>query len=526
MRLLVAIVIAAIPLAAADYPVAGVVINAQTGSPLPRAEVYLFLFGAAKPVANMTTREDGRFHFNVPEGSYVMVAGTRVQHHKYGEKHPDEGYGSAVIVGPTHNTTQLMFRWYPLAAITGKVVDDAGEPIENAFVQLLRSSVMAGRRVTLTVSFARTNDLGEYRFGSMPGGARYYVEASAKPWYSPNNQFVQTAGPSAAFVPLYYPNTPDPARAAPLTPRPGEEARADFALTPAVGATITVKHNLPAGKQAVVNLLSAGIAGNETFQDPQMVPQLLRQNGAETRFTDVPPGHYTVRVTTGTSGNDLEGSAAVDVNGADVTVEVAMHPSATLSGLVIFKNPNTKPPGSMVIGLATEEGVSPFNALVRPDGRFVFPAVLGGKYRPVLRAAGIVTSAIEVTGAPFHNGFVELSPGDSASMKVTASDETGGVSGFAMNGDQPADAVLAVLAPATLSDDWTAYRGYQTESDGSFDFRNIPAGKYLLFAVEDTALEYANPAVVRPYLAAAKPVTIEAHGSSTERIPVTSPIQQ
>jgi hypothetical protein len=65
------------------------------------------------------------------------------------------------------------------------------------------------------------------------------------------------------------------------------------------------------------------------------------------------------------------------------------------------------------------------------------------------------------------------------------------------------------------------YRGYQTESDGSFDFRDIPAGRYLLFAVDDTGFEYANPAAVGPYLPAAKPVTIEAHGSLTERISIS-----
>jgi len=64
------------------------------------------------------------------------------------------------------------------------------------------------------------------------------------------------------------------------------------------------------------------------------------------------------------------------------------------------------------MGLATEDGVTPFNTPVRPDGSFVFPAVLAGKYHPVLRAAGFFGPAIEVEGAPFHNGFVELSTGD------------------------------------------------------------------------------------------------------------------
>lgn len=91
-----------------------------------------------------------------------------------------------------------------------------------------------------------------------------------------------------------------------------------------------------------------------------------------------------------------------------------------------------------------------------------------------------------------------------------------------MDGARPAEAVLAVLAPVEESQNPGRYRGYQTESDGSFDFANVPAGRYYLFAVEDTGFEYANPAAIRPYMANAKVVTIETRGSSTERIPITA----
>lgn len=527
MKLLAAILLAAVLCSAADYPVAGVVINAQTGAPLPHAQVYLF-GRSPKPVASMTTGDDGRFNLDVPEGTYRLVAGTRVHAHSYGSKNPDEGFGSAVIAGPTHNTTNLTFRWYPTAAIFGKVVDDSGEPVENALVQLLRSSVLAGRRVTATVNFVRTNDLGEYRFASLPGGAHYYVGVSGRPWYSAaNNPFVQTEQRQVAFVPLYYPNTPDPGRAAPLTPKPGEEVRADFTLTSAAGATVTVKHNLPAGKQAVVNLMSAGVAGNQSFLDPQPFLDLPGMPAHDTNFADVPPGHYTVRVTTGASGgSNVEGSAEIDVNGSDITVDVAMHPSPSLSGTVRFQNPNARPRGSVLVGLGNEQGIVVFNAAVHPDGTFLFPGVLAGKYHPVLRAAGFFATATEVSGAPYRNGYLDLSAGDSPTVTITASDEVGEVKGFVTKGDQPADAVLAALATATSSDDPGFYHGYQTESDGSFDFKNIPAGRYFLFAVDDTALEYANPAAIRPYLAGAKSITIEAHGSSTERIPISSPARQ
>ena len=524
MRLPAGLLLPAALCAAAElYPVAGVVINDQTGTPLPRAEVYLFGRTSPKPVASMTTGDDGRFNLDVPEGSYRFLAGTRVHAQNYGAKNPDEGFGSAVIVGPTHNTTNLTFRWFPLAAIYGKVVDDAGEPVENALVQLVRSSVAAGRRVTRTVAFARTDDLGEYRFGSLPGGARYYLLVSGKPWYSSNFPLPRADQRPVAFVPLYYPNARDATRAAPLTPKPGEELRADFTLTPAAGATVTVKHNLPSGVKAVVNLLTTGIGGADSFLEPVQIQNIPGVPEQDASFTDIPPGHYTVRVTTGAGeSSNVEGSAAVDVNGSDVTTEIALHPAPTLSGTVHFKNPNARTRGSALVSLFNEQNMLMYNTPVRPDGSFVFPRVLDGKYRPVFRAAGFFTSAVEVRGAPFRGGFVEVAASDSPEVQLTASDETGELKGFVMKGDQPLDAVLVVLAPATGSDDLAYYHGYQTESDGSFDMTNMPAGRYLLFAVDDTALEFANPAVIRPYLASAKAVTIEAHGSVSGNLALTA----
>ncbi len=531
MKCFAALFLSVVSLSAADlYRVAGTVINAQTGAALPHAEVYAYAAGASKPAARLMTA-DGRFSFDLPQGSYALRAGTRTNAQVYGSRNPDEAFGSAVIVGPGHDTANLTFRWYPASAILGRIVDTSGEPVENALVQLVRSSVVGGRRITLTARWTRTNDLGEYRFGYIPGGARYYVAVTGKPWYSANNPLASAEERPEAFIPIYYPNTADVSRAAPLTLNSGEEVRADFTLTPTIGATVTVKHDAPGGTKGTLSLMSDGIAGNEGFQEqealvelPPGVPAAETSPPAFTqRFTGVPPGRYVVQVVGKNGTTDLGARKTIDVNGSDVTVELALHPFATVSGTVHFKNPGAKPPASMLETLVREGNTGTVGAAVRADGSFVFPSVPMGSYRPAIRAAaGIFTSGIEVTGARFHDGVLDLSEGDSATISVTASDESGGLSGFVMNGDQPLEAVLVVLAPAADAEKTASYRGYQTESDGSFDFKNIPAGRYLLFAVDDTALEYANPDVIRPWLASAKPVTIETHGTSSERISLTA----
>jgi hypothetical protein len=509
-------------LQAADlYHVAGTVIDVQTGSPMSRAQVYVYLPGKPVPRVPFITSADGHFTFDLPEGGYVLRAGTRTTSEIYGTRNPDNPIGSAVIVGAGHDTSNLVFHWFPPAAITGGILDDSGEPVEGALVQLLRSSVRNGHRTTTSARFERTNDIGEYRFGWIPGGARYYIAVTGKPWYGPSGLARESGEHHAAYIPAYYPNTADPARAAPILLKPGEEARADFTLTPVSGATVSVKHDAPVGMNGLLSLRKEGVAGTTAFQEQQ---GLFVLPGQAQVLPGVPPGRYVVQVTATNGKLDLAGRTTIDVNATDVAVELTLHPQATVSGIIRFKNPDVKSRRSMVASLVNVGAVGTISAAVRPDGSFVIPSVPAGKYRPALASAeNFIPTAVEVTGAVYRNQVIELTEGDSATISIITSDEVGTLKGAVMNGETPAEAVLAVLVPTEAPETSSFYYSYQTESDGTFSWRNILAGRYYLFAVDDTGLEYANPVVVQPYLSNAKLVTIEAHSSSTERLSLTRP---
>jgi hypothetical protein len=91
-----------------------------------------------------------------------------------------------------------------------------------------------------------------------------------------------------------------------------------------------------------------------------------------------------------------------------------------------------------------------------------------------------------------------------------------------MNGDTPVPGVLAVLAPLAPSKDPYEYRGFQTDSDGSFDYQYVRAGDYVLFAVDRLDFEYATPEAVFPYLASGKAVRIDPHSISNEHVAVSA----
>jgi hypothetical protein len=520
MKRLFALLVLLAPASAADlYPVAGVVTNALTNSPIPHAQVYLFRTGTRRPNQPFIAGENGRFSFNVPEGSYTLHAGTRNGLENYGENNPDSPLGSAVIAGPGKDTAHLVFKFYPTGSISGKVLDDAGEPVENALLQLVRSSVVAGRRVTTTARWERTNDRGEYRFGGIPGGARYYITVTGEPWYEKGNAWENSSpAASVAYLPVYYPNTTEASHALPLALKAGGEEHADFTMRPAAGATLRVSHDAPQGSTGMVSLIYKGLAGTDSFQQQQTL--MVRPGRAMAQnLSGVPPGTYTVRVTANNGGTELMGTKEISVNGSEVAVEIALHPVASVSGRLQFKEPTKKPAGSVVLVL-TRPGTT-YTASVREDGSFRFSNVMPGKYQAGLRSpAGYVVAS--ATAARTDGGVsVEVAEGDQVSLALAASDETGNLEGFAKSGEQAIGGVMVVLAPAPGEPAGRLARAFQTESDGSYDLRNVPAGKYLLFAIEDTGIEYATAEAVRPFPAGAKPVTIEAHKSLMEDVVLT-----
>jgi len=510
---------------AADlYRLAGTVINARTNQPVPHAQVYFHKSDAPYPRAPFISGTDGKFSFDVPEGAYVLQAGTRELIESYGEQGQQNGFSSGVVVGPSQDTSNLVFRWYPPAAIAGRVVDESGEPVEGALVQLIRSHVILGRTIARTFGWAHTNDRGEYRLGPIPGGGQYYLAVTGTPWYEAQNAVLLgspgDSKPSFAFVPVFYPNTSNAAQAAPIVVAPGEEARADFALIPAAGAKVSVTITGADNLTGTLALTRDGIAGIDSFQKSQNIafyPALRQQQQRPQLISGIPPGHYVVFLT-GKSGNSyLAGRTAIDVNGFDVSVEVPLQPISTLTGTLQLANPAMKTAGTMFVTLNLDGGGASQSASVKPDGTFTFAAVGRGAFRIGVGGMAGFIPKIEVTGADYRDGLLTVTEGETIKAAILFSTETGNLTGFAMNGAKPAPAVLVVLAPAEESRNPSKYRGYQTESDGSFTWNNIPAGDYNVFAVEDTAFEFANVDAVRPYLANAKKITVAAHQSATSQ---------
>lgn len=328
MRTVIAALLAAVTFTAEaqTFRVSGTVVDSETGRPLNRTRVAL----SAEPGEwSAITTADGRFSFDAPQGKYTLAAAHRDWGDVYGGPVPGSDSGAAVIAGPDCDTAQLLFRFRAPVAVHGKIVDEGGEPVPSATVEMFHQTVVGGRKRLNTLGRTESNDFGDYSFSWLPAGT-YYLAATGEPWYSgpfsTDAELTRTRTPPVTYAAVYFPGTADPGGASPVLLRPGTDLRIDFILLPAAGANLFPRcgGDAPCGE------------GNGSFTlhaiGPGRAETLIRpcESGCYNFIPAVPPGRYILRY------NGREGAArkVIDVHGGDIPIEIAPKPAPTLSGKV------------------------------------------------------------------------------------------------------------------------------------------------------------------------------------------------
>jgi len=496
--------IMASPLAAAaqasgGYRVTGLIVNAVSGHPVAGARVTIVPAERPGERASAVSGDDGRFAFTgLPRGKYELAAQRRgFLAQTYSQR---AGGASAIVAGPDQDTESVVLRLPPPGVISGKVVDDAGDPVVQALVELFSSRIIAGRRQLTKDSFQRTDDTGEYRFASLPAGS-YYLVVSGVPWYAKVNEIVGDAAPRSmthtGYGVRYHPNAGDPAAAEPLILTAGQEATANFTLLPVPAVSVYVHCEQDEDLTKQYTLIAAGLPGN---------PVSVRQGSATGdlyNLWSVPPGHYILRAEATDGSRTWYGASEFDAAAADTDVEVTLRQAPSLSGAVVPESGRALPPQLTVV-LRDDTGRSQPLAM-GADGRFSIPAIPPGRYRVGLAGADdYYLRSWSGEGGRREGEMLDIPAGGAVRLTVAAA-RGAGIAGTVYRDGQPLPGALVVVSPAN--------RATPSNSDGSYEFRGLPPGEYALFAVEDgTDLEYANPAAVRPYLGSAKKVQVSPGG--------------
>ncbi len=267
----------------------------------------------------------GRYQLMASKGSYVAL--------QYGQTRPFE-QGKPLEVRDGQVLDKVDFSLPRGAVITGRVVDEAGEPTADVGVQIMRYQYANGRRQLVPVRTAQTNDIGEYRLFALPPG-QYVISAT----FRGGINFLNDAAPDnrLGYAPTYYPGTANVSEAQRITVGLAQTiSDINIALSPTRLARVSGVAVDSNGKPVSQGFVVLSQTNGTIFL--QNVGGQTQPDGSFT-LPNVAPGDYAVRVlqNTGAGANGselLQGEISVagdDISGLRL---VGIKPS-TVSGRVI-----------------------------------------------------------------------------------------------------------------------------------------------------------------------------------------------
>lgn len=204
---LATVILSAIALTAAlaqTRAIGGRVVADDTGDPIVNARVTLVTTGPAAPV--VLTDHEGRFTLTAPP-TRVTIAANK------------SGYSRREATANAADTS-IEIRLPRGAAISGRIVDEFGDPVMGVRVLVEKPSAASDRFAGEAAT--TTDDRGEYRLGSLQAGtfnvAVVTMTAPTRQEIGPN-QFRINSEPGKT----YYPGVTSSSEAEPLRLRPGDE---------------------------------------------------------------------------------------------------------------------------------------------------------------------------------------------------------------------------------------------------------------------------------------------------------------
>jgi hypothetical protein len=275
----------------------GYVTASGTGAPVRRAQVRATsIEGRGGGVTN--TDNEGRFEIKeLAAGRYMLtVSKGGFMPADFGQRRPTDP-GTPIDLAEGQTAEKVNFILSRGSVISGRIVDDGGEPVSGTQVAAMRYQFVGGTRRLVPArgegSTRSTDDQGSFRLYGLPPG-EYYVTANNRSnmMIMPNMNNTETD----AFAPTYFPGTANIAEAARVSVKAGQEVQASFALIVARMARVRGRAMNSSG-QPVTNgmlMLTPG-DGAMTMMFMGMSNAMIAPDGSF-QFANVPPGRYILQL--------------------------------------------------------------------------------------------------------------------------------------------------------------------------------------------------------------------------------------
>jgi protocatechuate 3,4-dioxygenase beta subunit len=468
----------------------GRVTAADTGQPLRRVRIRVDADGENVLIEpqSVTTDDEGRYEvarltagryqLSASKGGYVSV--------QYGQRLPFES-GRPIELRDGQLLDKVDVTLPRGGVVTGRVIDEAGEPVVRANVMLGRYRYENGLRRLTTPYTASTNDRGEFRtFGIPPG--EYYLAAS----------FGESDLGSAErirYVRTFYPGTASVDDAQRVIVGPGDEL-SGITVSLIRARTVELSGTVRMGDGGALQGRGSVWARPKAGDSDRTHSGIVMSDGSFT-IRGLLPGAYTVDART----EDGRGvTAAVTVSDADLTgVALVISQGATARGRIRFDAP-APPAGlapSQVIVEVTPPSGEPLSRYDGPntahaDWTFEITGVVG---RQLIYAGTIgrwQLKSVRVDGRDVTDTPLDFGNGDVDGLEVLLSDRTTAISGRVTDARGVTVIDATVVMFAQNMEKWGPRSRYissaRLDQQGRFTIEGLPPGEYAAIA-----LDYLEP---------------------------------
>jgi len=520
---------------AEQFRIAGTVVSATTGAPLARARVTIADTANREDFESVVTSEDGRFAFNqLPRGKFSLhgakrgfIAADYMAH---------EQFSTAIPTGVGFDTEHLVLQLAPFAILSGKVLDESGDPVRHASVSIYRENRGIGESQIMRHRVANTDDQGFYEFNGLDSGT-YFVSVEAKPWYAVHPATFRRpeaeTGPSAvdpsldvAYPVTYYANATEPDEATPIPLRGGDHTEIDFHLNPVPALHIQVRAFGDNERGFTLPMLE-----RPSFDSTENVEAASFENisGGLFEMTGIPPGHYVVHTPGRMRGQPLPaGEMDVELNQNSENLDVsAGTPGSSLKASIQVVGESTLPQ-NFTIALRNSKMHVVGAQEVNSKGEVDFGDIAPGRYEVLAVSPGKRYSVARISSAgnESEGHFLNVAPGSSLSVSVSLVAGTAQVDGYAERAGKPVAGVMVVLAPNDPESNRQLFRRDQSDLDGSFTLRNVIPASYSVCAIENGwDLDWAKPAVIAHYCEHGRKMIVPSGATGAVHLPNSIEVQ-
>lgn len=496
---------------------AGEVKNAITGERLRKAIVRLHLVShtvatsADLAAQNRAARSDenGRFRFEGLEPGQYRLTG---EHSGFlsmdrGAKDPTQ-VGTEVTLTRGEQVMDVHVALVPEAVISGRVVDDDGDPVSEVMVDVVTREWRRGKLVRARSGrFAWTDDRGEYRVTGLSAG-KYYISAERREALFPDGNEASSAPGQPSRIRTFYPHAPNLERAIPVEVQAGQVLSGmeiSLLTAPTYHIRGKIVGNLPTDAHNVMLNVMPSDLDMMMFRGHGNVNEDLTFD-----LAGIAPGSYFLNLLVMQSVGRAVTQVPIEVGTQDLNdVEIHVLPEGTLRGRVRIDgrdplNARSTDLTKVRVGLIATEGSGLGNTphtSANADGTFSLQEIIPRKYFANISGvpAGTYLKSVRLNGQEVLGRDLDLSHGGAGELEITfrngAAELAGTIAIDQQSGPPASNAssdsklpdlpkALLLLVPDTLNADGSGVRVTNSDKRGQFSFQQLPPGRYRVYAFE------------------------------------------